>query len=253
MSASIRTHVLAVGASVLVNGGFLAMVMFVASPAPPEVYEEAAMMVTMVGPASEAQSASEASDDVSEADASDDDHPPEKPELEPVKPVPVKPSPLEPIASAPSEPVVDQNTATALARPSKPASQSAPSAKSTAPASPSAPSASGPVAQAASMSNTSRNHTNAYLARVRAYVESHKVYPRGAKRLRQEGVVTVSFTIDREGRLLSSRIVKSSGIAAFDQEALEVLKRAEPMPKPPKDVIGNRLEMITQLEFSLEK
>lgn len=112
--------------------------------------------------------------------------------------------------------------------------------------------AASPVAQPATISNTSRNHTNAYPARVRAYVESHKVYPRGAKRLRQEGAVTISFTIDREGRLLSSRIVRTSGIAAFDQEALAVLKRAEPMPKPPRDVTGSTLEMTTQLEFNLD-
>jgi periplasmic protein TonB len=252
MSASIRTHVLAVGASVLVNGGFLAMVMFVAPEPHAVVFEEAALMVTMVGPAPEAQSVP-TSQDASETDIVTTDNPPQPPKSEPVKPHPVKPSPLEPITSAPSEPVAAQNTVTALARPSKPASQSAPSAQSTAPASPSAAPASDSVAQSVSMSNASRNHTTAYLARVRAYVESHKIYPRGAKRLHQEGVVTISFTIDREGRLLSGRIVKSSGIAAFDQEALEVLKRAEPMPKPPKDVIGNRLEMITQLEFSLEK
>lgn len=228
------------------------MVMFVAPTKPPEVYEDAAMMVTMVGPASESQSAS-APDDAPEPDVADADNPPEKPRPAPVKPLPARPSPLEPIVSAPNEPVAVQNTVASQVPPSKPVSQPTKltsNPPSTSPARAASPAAQ-PVAQPAAMSNTSRNHTNTYLARVRAYVESHKVYPRGAKRLRQQGAVTISFTIDRNGRLLASRIIRSSGIAAFDQESLAVLERAQPFPKPPKDIVGDRIEITTEIEFAL--
>ncbi|MDC7675049.1 energy transducer TonB [Asticcacaulis machinosus] len=254
MSASIRTHVLAVGASVLVNGGFLAMVMFIAPEPHPVVFEEAAMMVTMVGPSSEAQNAPSPPDlpqSDTQPDTQQDNKPSENHELEAVKPLPVKPSPLEPVTRAPSEPLTSQNQSIAQEAPSKLQTSSSAAAQNAAPVSEATARAASPVAQPAAMSNTSRNHTNAYLARVRAYVESHKVYPRGAKRLRQQGVVTISFAIDRSGRLLASRIVKSSGIAAFDQESLAVLERAQPFPKPPKDVVGDRIEITTEIEFSL--
>ena len=222
------------------------MVMFVASPSPPEVYEDAAMMVTMVGPATEAQSASVAP---VEPDVQDEDNPPEKPEPATIKPLPAKPSPTEPIVSAPNEPMAVQTTAATQTSSSKPMSQ--PVSHFPSPPSASANPAAQPEAQPANMSNTSRYHTNAYLARVRAYVESHKVYPRGAKRLRQQGAVSISFTIDRNGRLFASRIVRSSGIAAFDQESLAVLDRAQPFPKPPKDIVGDRIEITTEIEFAL--
>lgn len=93
---------------------------------------------------------------------------------------------------------------------------------------------------------------DAYGARVRAHLEAHKIYPRGARRLRQTGVVTVLFVIDREGRVISSRIVAASGVPALDEEALAMLARASPVPQPPSGVPGAHIQMRTPVEFSLE-
>jgi protein TonB len=43
----------------------------------------------------------------------------------------------------------------------------------------------------------------------------------------------VAFIIDHGGRLLASGIVQSSGSPTLDQETLEMLARAQPMPTPP--------------------
>ena len=59
-----------------------------------------------------------------------------------------------------------------------------------------------------------------------------KYYPEAAVG-REQGVAQVFFAIDREGRLLESRIVQSSGSANLDAAALDTLKRAEPFPPPP--------------------
>jgi protein TonB len=57
-----------------------------------------------------------------------------------------------------------------------------------------------------------------YAAKVRAHIESFKVYPPQARRRHQTGMVGFSFTIDRQGRVLSARITRSSGVPALDQE-----------------------------------
>lgn len=69
--------------------------------------------------------------------------------------------------------------------------------------------------------------------RLEEVLERNKRYPATAQRRREQGVTVVSFVVDREGKLLSSRIVHSSGSAALDGEALELLRRSVPFPPPP--------------------
>ncbi|MDC7684259.1 energy transducer TonB [Asticcacaulis sp. BYS171W] len=95
--------------------------------------------------------------------------------------------------------------------------------------------------------------TAAYLALVRRHVESFKVYPKQAKRRRIEGVVTLSFTVDRQGRLLLSQIVRGSGSTELDQAALDMLVDAQPLPKPPADVNGDRIDIVTEVSFRLDR
>ena len=50
--------------------------------------------------------------------------------------------------------------------------------------------------------------------------------------------VTVSFSVDRNGHLLSKSIEKSSGDSQFDAAALSILDRSGPLPRPPLPVVG---------------
>ncbi|MCG6206887.1 energy transducer TonB [Rhodopseudomonas sp. HC1] len=64
-----------------------------------------------------------------------------------------------------------------------------------------------------------------------AYLDKHKRYPKEAN---QKNVkIVVGFELDRLGHVLSTRIVEGSGDAAFDQAALDMVKRADPVPAPP--------------------
>ena len=47
------------------------------------------------------------------------------------------------------------------------------------------------------------------------------------------GKVRIGFVLDREGRVLSSSLEKSSGNAALDREALAIVERANPFPPFP--------------------
>ena len=82
-----------------------------------------------------------------------------------------------------------------------------------------------------------------------AAIKKHLRYPARAERRGQAGRAQVILTIDRQGRLLDSRIVRGSGNAELDEEALAVLKRAEPSFTPPPAVRGDRLDLNVDVNF----
>ena len=65
-----------------------------------------------------------------------------------------------------------------------------------------------------------------------------------------QGVVSLAFTIDRHGNVTSSRIVKSSGSALLDAEALDLIKRAAPLPAPPPEVSDADLTFVLPIRFA---
>lgn len=75
-----------------------------------------------------------------------------------------------------------------------------------------------------------------WLARLAAHLERRKRYPPSALSHRKEGAVHVRFVVDPGGKVLMPELVRSSGVPALDEEALALLDRASPLPKPPPDV-----------------
>lgn len=92
-----------------------------------------------------------------------------------------------------------------------------------------------------------------YAAQLRAWLEAHKTYPKRARMRREEGVVEVAFAVDRQGRLLTGDVVRSSGHASLDAEAMAMLDRSNPFPGAPHSVRGERIEVSTPVEFSLQR
>lgn len=76
-----------------------------------------------------------------------------------------------------------------------------------------------------------------------------KRYPRDAHFARQQGIPYIRFVMNREGKVLSVRIESSSGFRSLDQEALALPRRAQPLPKPPEDVLGDTIELVVPVEF----
>ncbi len=72
-------------------------------------------------------------------------------------------------------------------------------------------------------------------------LERNKRYPSEARARGDHGVTRLAFSIDGQGRLLSSRIVASSGSAALDAETLALVQRAQPFPPPPPELAGSEL------------
>jgi protein TonB len=84
-----------------------------------------------------------------------------------------------------------------------------------------------------------------------AHLERFKRYPPEARSRGDHGAVRVAFTIDRDGWVRASRIVQSSGSQDLDQEALAMLTRAQPVPRPPERVSGRELSFVIPIKFNI--
>jgi protein TonB len=87
-----------------------------------------------------------------------------------------------------------------------------------------------------------------YGVAVSAHLNHYKNVPRG---LGEGGTVGLSFTLDRQGHVLSSRITHGSGVSDLDREALDMLRRAQPFPPPPADLVGAQFPFSVPVRYSV--
>ncbi|HLN07705.1 MAG TPA: energy transducer TonB [Xanthobacteraceae bacterium] len=84
-----------------------------------------------------------------------------------------------------------------------------------------------------------------------AHLERHKRYPPRAHG--EQGVASVAFIVDREGRVSGIRIVRSSGSAALDDETLAMIRRAQPLPVPPDGILDAELSFIVPVRYAASR
>jgi protein TonB len=82
-------------------------------------------------------------------------------------------------------------------------------------------------------------------------LERNKRYPAAAQARGQKGTAQLAFTLDRQGKVMASHIVKSSGSSALDQETLELVRRAQPFPPPPAAIPGARVDLTVPIRFNM--
>jgi protein TonB len=88
--------------------------------------------------------------------------------------------------------------------------------------------------------------------RLARHLQRNKRYPREAQIKRERGSAKVHFVLSRDGRIISSSIVKSSGYPALDHEALALLQRAQPLPSPPAELAGTQFAFSVPVVFELK-
>jgi protein TonB len=98
--------------------------------------------------------------------------------------------------------------------------------------------------------NTAAVITNYQLALLH-HLAMHKRYPASARAAHREGVVNVRFSMARDGRVLDAALASSSHVPALDEEGVQLLYRASPLPPPPPEVRGDPIAMVVPVEFSL--
>lgn len=76
-------------------------------------------------------------------------------------------------------------------------------------------------------------------------------YPAESVSRGEHGTAVVTFTLDRNGRLLRTRVHQSSGSVALDQEAVATLRRSDPFPRLPPNYPSNTIELTLPMRFAL--
>jgi len=151
---------------------------------------------------------------------------PEKVEKKPEEKIEVPASPVPPVAALPkSEPIKpEQQTRT-----------------------PPAPASTAPPRQR----TASQAEIRSWHSKIVAEIERNKAYPPAAHSHGEKGVVRLAFTIDRQGRVMSSQVIRSSGYPALDQETMATVRRAQPFPPPPADLPGEKFNFNVPISFNI--
>lgn len=87
--------------------------------------------------------------------------------------------------------------------------------------------------------------------RIALQVERHKGYPAAARARHETGAAELAFTLDRNGKVVASRVVRSSGSAALDQETIDTVRRAQPFPPPPANMPGETFDFTVPIRFNI--
>jgi len=91
-----------------------------------------------------------------------------------------------------------------------------------------------------------------YFALLAAHLNRRKSYPVEARKARQEGVVTVRFTVDRDGNVSDVAIKRSSGHDILDARTLDLVQRVAPMPRMPTTMQRDRISLSLPIEYTLK-
>ncbi|UVE17719.1 energy transducer TonB [Pseudomonas sp. LS44] len=154
---------------------------------------------------------------------------PPKPKPKPKPPTPKPPKPVEP-KPQPEQPPQDTPPAPAAETDSKPAAQ-----------------------QLAAVSAPSQAKVT-WQSKLLAHLARYKRYPDDARRRGFEGTTRVRFSVDGNGNVLAVELAGTSGSASLDRATLAMIRRAQPLPKPPAELLdGNSLEVVAPFVYSLDR
>jgi periplasmic protein TonB len=83
-----------------------------------------------------------------------------------------------------------------------------------------------------------------------AHLDKYKRYP--ADRAQQSAEIVIRFVLDRAGHVVSASVVKGSGDGAFDDAALAMMRRADPVPPPPPLIADEGLSFTLPVIFRVK-
>jgi protein TonB len=83
-----------------------------------------------------------------------------------------------------------------------------------------------------------------------AHIERFQRYPGAARRDGMQGTVLVAFSMRRDGSVVRVGVKSSSGRPVLDQEAVETVRRAQPLPAIPPDMPA-QLTVLLPVAFDL--
>lgn len=110
------------------------------------------------------------------------------------------------------------------------------------------------VAAAPDLGNSAvgRRRIAEWQKRLFGHIARHKTYPEAARKLRATGETILAFRVARDGGVSDVHVAKSSGQPVLDKAALDVMRRANPVPALPDELKGASLEFSLPMKFSLK-
>jgi protein TonB len=106
------------------------------------------------------------------------------------------------------------------------------------------------VAPAIGTGESARRMRATWTKELIAHLDKHKRYP--AERQQKTAEIIVNFVLDRTGHVLSTSIAKGSGDSAFDEAALAMVRRSDPVPQPPPLVADEGLNFTLPVIFRVK-
>ena len=86
------------------------------------------------------------------------------------------------------------------------------------------------------------------------HLAKYKRYPEDARRRGLQGINRLRFVVDADGKVLAFSLAGGSGSAALDRATLEMIRRAQPVPRPPQELLNNgQIEVIAPFVYSLDR
>jgi protein TonB len=83
-------------------------------------------------------------------------------------------------------------------------------------------------------------------------ISKHKKYPKIAQMRGWQGEVIVELQLDGSGKIKSRKISQSSGYEILDNQALEMVEKAQPFPTPPETLRNSAFTITVPVPFKLE-
>ena len=77
------------------------------------------------------------------------------------------------------------------------------------------------------------------------------VYPQEAQRMGQQGMLTLTFTILRSGKLKEVKLIRSSGYRLLDHAAMQAIRDAAAYPPMPEGWDDEELTILANMEYHL--
>jgi len=88
--------------------------------------------------------------------------------------------------------------------------------------------------------------------KISAYFDLHKRYPKDKDKTKAASV-KVSLVLNRRGNVLSADVMESSGDRAFDEAALSMIHRSDPVPLPPAGLTDDQFSFNIRVTFKEKK
>lgn len=86
--------------------------------------------------------------------------------------------------------------------------------------------------------------------KISAYFELHKKYPAGKSKHAKVGL---NIVLNRVGNVVSADVARSSGDAAFDEAAVAMIHRSDPVPQPPAGLTQDQFAFSLDVVFNAPK